>query len=123
MDVKRNDTVAHFVQSVWVLPKWEDKLEVQAQHDKPVRVRSITLIYRWHWDEKQHDMTWATEVVVRGARVKKDGTPYGDPEDLNVTYYARTQLAALLSKLVAENMPPMLPQVEYSSDVSKLVSE
>jgi hypothetical protein len=123
MDVNRGSATARFVQDMFFYPEWETAPEVNAQHPKPVRVTSIALIFTWTWGERRHDPSWTVTVRVRGARAKRDGTPYGSPEDLDVTYYARTQLAALLSKLVAENKPTMLPQVEYSSDVSKLVSE
>lgn len=123
MIVNKSGAYARFMQSVFIYPDWETAPEVKAHKDKPVRVTQIALIFRWSWDEKDWNEDWTVDIDVRGARAKKDGTPYGSPEKLNVTYYARTQLAALLSKLVAENKPTMLPQVEYSSDVSKLVSE
>jgi hypothetical protein len=123
MTVNKETAHGTFIQTVIVGFPWNDDAPLVQDYQKhPSRVRQIRITFRSYWSEDgKAKPGWVPEILIQATRIKKNGEPYDELR--NVTWYARTQIAALLSKLVAENMPTMLPQVEYSSDVSKLVSE
>lgn len=99
-EITHDPTVAQFTRTVRVAYDWDDEAPTVTEFtSSPIRVRKVRITYTWA------DATWKlSDYGVLGARIKKNGEPYDEQQE--ISWRVRYRGAdAWLAALIEANRP------------------